>query len=40
MAEYAERFARLGVTIIGACCGSTPEHIAAMASTLGKSITR
>jgi methionine synthase I (cobalamin-dependent) len=36
MAEYAERFARQGVTIIGACCGSTPEHIAAMASALGK----
>src|SRR4030042_114171 len=24
MAEYAARFARLGVTIIGACCGSQP----------------
>jgi 5-methyltetrahydrofolate--homocysteine methyltransferase len=37
MAEYAQRFAQLGVTIIGACCGSTPEHIAAMARALGKS---
>ncbi len=37
MAEYAGRFAQMGVTIIGACCGSTPEHIAAMAETLGKS---
>jgi methionine synthase I (cobalamin-dependent) len=36
MAEYAERFERLGVTIIGACCGSTPQHIAAMARALGK----
>jgi 5-methyltetrahydrofolate--homocysteine methyltransferase len=36
MAEYAQRFQRLGVTIIGACCGSTPEHIAAMAHSLGK----
>ncbi len=36
MAEYAQRFARLGVTIIGACCGSTPQHIAAMARALGK----
>lgn len=36
MAEYALRFQRLGVTIIGACCGSTPEHIAAMARALGK----
>ena len=36
MAEYARRFQRLGVTVIGACCGSTPEHIAAMARALGK----
>jgi methionine synthase I (cobalamin-dependent) len=36
MAEYAQRFAQTGVTIIGACCGSTPEHIAAMARALGK----
>jgi 5-methyltetrahydrofolate--homocysteine methyltransferase len=36
MAEYAGRFAQMGVTIIGACCGSTPEHIAAMAEALGK----
>jgi len=36
MAEYAQRFARLGATIIGACCGSTPQHIAAMARALGK----
>jgi len=36
MAEYAGRFARMGVAIIGACCGSTPEHIAAMAEALGK----
>lgn len=30
MAEYARKMARLGITIIGGCCGSTPEHIAAM----------
>ncbi len=36
MAEYAVRFAHMGVTIIGACCGSTPEHIAAMAEALDK----
>jgi methionine synthase I (cobalamin-dependent) len=36
MAEYAQRFQRLGVTIIGACCGSTADHIAAMARALGK----
>jgi 5-methyltetrahydrofolate--homocysteine methyltransferase len=31
MAEYAERFARMGVRIIGGCCGTTPEHIRAIA---------
>jgi 5-methyltetrahydrofolate--homocysteine methyltransferase len=36
MAEHAQRFAQAGVTIIGACCGSTPEHISAMAQALGK----
>jgi homocysteine S-methyltransferase len=30
-AYYAERFARLGVALIGGCCGTTPEHIAAIA---------
>jgi 5-methyltetrahydrofolate--homocysteine methyltransferase len=37
MADHAQRFAQAGVTIIGACCGSTPQHIAAMARALGKS---
>jgi len=36
MAEYAVKFARMGVNIIGACCGSTPEHIRAMADSLQK----
>jgi len=27
MARYASEFADIGVSIIGACCGSTPEHI-------------
>lgn len=36
MAHYALRYAEMGVRIIGACCGSTPEHIAAMARALGK----
>ena len=27
MATYAEKFARLGVNIIGGCCGTTPLHI-------------
>lgn len=29
-AEYARRFLALGVRILGGCCGTTPEHIAAM----------
>ncbi len=29
-AEYAVRFLNLGVRILGGCCGTTPEHIAAM----------
>lgn len=34
MADYARKMARLGVRVIGGCCGSTPEHIAAMRSAL------
>jgi hypothetical protein len=30
MADYAVRLRSLGVNVIGACCGSTPDHIAAM----------
>jgi 5-methyltetrahydrofolate--homocysteine methyltransferase len=30
MAEYAERYVKLGVNIVGACCGSTPAHIKAI----------
>jgi methionine synthase I (cobalamin-dependent) len=30
MADYARTMVRLGVRVIGGCCGSTPEHIAAM----------
>lgn len=26
-AEYARRFVNIGVTILGGCCGTTPEHI-------------
>jgi methionine synthase I (cobalamin-dependent)/5,10-methylenetetrahydrofolate reductase len=33
-AESALRFARLGARIIGGCCGTTPEHIAAIAQAL------
>ena len=31
MAEYAQKFVAAGARIVGGCCGSTPEHIAAIA---------
>jgi len=34
MAAHALRLREIGVDIIGACCGSTPEHIHAMAAAL------
>lgn len=33
-ADYARRFARAGVRLIGGCCGTTPRHIAAMRQAL------
>ena len=39
MARYALRYAELGVRIIGACCGSAPQHIAAIARALEKPST-
>src|SRR5438552_4396090 len=33
-ADYARRFAEAGVSIIGGCCGTTPEHIAGMRAAL------
>jgi 5-methyltetrahydrofolate--homocysteine methyltransferase len=35
MAEYARRLTEAGVRIVGGCCGSTPEHLRAMAAALG-----
>jgi methionine synthase I (cobalamin-dependent) len=35
MANLARRYVELGAVIVGACCGSSPEHIAAMASAVG-----
>ena len=32
MAELARQFVQLGAQVVGSCCGSSPEHIAAMAS--------
>lgn len=34
MADYAQRMYGAGVRLIGGCCGSTPEHIRAMAAAL------
>ncbi len=34
MADYARRMTALGVRVVGGCCGSTPEHIAAMRAAL------
>jgi 5-methyltetrahydrofolate--homocysteine methyltransferase len=31
MAEYAKRFIEAGVRVVGGCCGSSPEHIGAIA---------
>ncbi|HLX56433.1 MAG TPA: bifunctional homocysteine S-methyltransferase/methylenetetrahydrofolate reductase [Ktedonobacteraceae bacterium] len=33
-ADYALRFAKAGVQLIGGCCGTTPRHIAAMRNAL------
>ena len=35
MADYARRLTAAGVRIVGGCCGSTPEHLRAMAAALG-----
>jgi 5,10-methylenetetrahydrofolate reductase len=38
-ARFARSFVELGATVIGGCCGTTPEHIAAMApEVVGKNI--
>ncbi|MEO0092684.1 MAG: bifunctional homocysteine S-methyltransferase/methylenetetrahydrofolate reductase [candidate division WOR-3 bacterium] len=39
-AYYAERFVQTGVSIIGGCCGTTPEHIKAMHKSLKNSTVR
>ena len=35
MAAHAGRLRDLGIDVVGACCGSTPEHLTAMRSALG-----
>lgn len=39
MADYAVKVRNFGARIIGACCGSTPAHIAAMAEALASAPT-
>ncbi len=39
MAAFVEPFISLGVNLIGACCGSTPEHIRAMSEKMSGAIT-
>jgi homocysteine S-methyltransferase len=34
MADYARTLAEAGVAVVGGCCGTTPEHIAAIRDTL------
>jgi homocysteine S-methyltransferase len=34
MASYAKKFVEVGVTLVGGCCGTTPEHIHAMKARL------
>ena len=36
MAEYAKKYVALGACVVGGCCGSTPEHVAAIAKALKK----
>jgi 5-methyltetrahydrofolate--homocysteine methyltransferase len=36
LATHATRLAALGIDLVGGCCGSTPEHIAAMEAALAR----
>ncbi len=36
MAEYAKKYIALGARVVGGCCGSTPEHVAAIAQAVKK----
>jgi homocysteine S-methyltransferase len=36
MAGHAQRMVEMGVSIVGGCCGTTPEHIAAMRNAIRK----
>jgi methionine synthase I (cobalamin-dependent) len=36
MAVFAKKYVALGAKIVGGCCGSTPEHISAIARAVKK----
>jgi 5-methyltetrahydrofolate--homocysteine methyltransferase len=36
LAEHVARYVEQGARIVGGCCGSTPEHVAAIAKALGR----
>ncbi len=36
MAKYAKKYVALGACVVGGCCGSTPEHVAAIAKAVKK----
>src|SRR5438094_660424 len=38
MAEYADRMVDAGARLVGGCCGTTPQHIAAMRTMLDKNM--
>lgn len=39
MSDYAEKFIRSGISLIGGCCGTTPLHIKAMSDKIRKIIS-
>jgi methionine synthase I (cobalamin-dependent) len=36
LAEHVRGYVDRGARIVGGCCGSTPEHVAAIADALGR----
>ena len=36
LADHVARYVEQGARIVGGCCGSTPEHVAAIARALGR----
>jgi 5-methyltetrahydrofolate--homocysteine methyltransferase len=36
LAAHVARYAEQGARVVGGCCGSTPEHVAAIAQALGR----